>query len=518
MLRHTVDEWYGKPFNLCPWQEQALVEMFGQLDEDDRRLIQTVYLEVPKKTGKTEFAAGIVLMLLVLDQNPGCQVYGAAASQRQALNVYRAACKMVEQSTILSKRLRILRGTSRIVKRNDPDSFYAAIAGDGDVGDGVNPSCVVADEVHRWRTRKHLENWDVLTKGGITRRQSLTIAITTAGVQNESPLAWRLHEKTKRIADGVAADPTFYGKIYAADQEDDWTQESTWIKANPSLKQNGGFLDVAAIRKEFEKALADPGGQAAFRRYFLNLWDQHARRAIDMRDWAACASAGPAEPWPLSHEYLKRLIERPCWVGIDLSMTTDMSAVVAVFPAEDDNWDIVPFYWMPADGLREAELRDGMPYTRWAQEGWIETSEGTAIDLSAVHRRLDWMWEMFQVREFDFDRFNSREMSTAMAAEDKPVIEVPQTFTGLSEGTKRFLRLVKQGKIRHGGHPVLAWNAQCLTTKSDGNDLIRPVKPDREKDSSRIDGIQAAVTAMSRAILSPTAVDPYSNGARIFSF
>ena len=129
-----------------------------------------------------------------MSNDPGCQMYGAAAATRQAMNVYRAACKVVEQSPLLRKRLRILRGTNRIVKRSDPDSFYAAIAADGDFGDGVNPSCVIADEVHRWKTRKQLENWDVLSKGGFTRRQTLTIAITTAGVQSESPLAWRLRD------------------------------------------------------------------------------------------------------------------------------------------------------------------------------------------------------------------------------------------------------------------------------------------------------------------------------------
>ena len=122
-------------------------------------------------THNTEWAAGLALLVLILSVEPGCQVYGAAAATRQAMNVYRAACKMVEQSPLLRKRLRIMRGTNRIVKRNDPDSFYAAIAADGD---GVNPSCVIADEVHRWKTRKHLENWDVLTNGGVTRRQTLS--------------------------------------------------------------------------------------------------------------------------------------------------------------------------------------------------------------------------------------------------------------------------------------------------------------------------------------------------------
>jgi len=271
VLKHTQDEWYGKPFLLAPWEEDAVSHIFGLLDDEGNRLIQMAYLEVPKKSGKTELIAGIVLLALILDPNPGSQVYGAAAATRQAMNVYRAACKMVEQSPILQKSLRLLRGTNRILKRKDPDSFYAAVAADGDLSDGVNPSVTAADELHRWRTRKQMENWDVLSMGGITRKQTLTIAITTAGVRNESPLAWRLHEKTLRVNAGVISDPTFYGRIYAADKEDDWTNEKTWIKANPSLKDNGGFLDIEKIRQKYQASLSDSESQRSFRRYYLNL-------------------------------------------------------------------------------------------------------------------------------------------------------------------------------------------------------------------------------------------------------
>ena len=189
VLKHSADEWWGKPFILSPWQEEVLSRIFGTLDDSGNRLIEMAYLEVPKKAGKTEFAAGVLLYVLVITSTPGCQCYGAAAATRQAMNVYRAACKMVEQSPILKRELRIMRGTNRIVKRRDPDSFYAAVAADGDMGDGVNPAFTVADEIHRWRQRAHLENWDVLSKGGITRRQTLTLAITTAGVEFDEPAA-----------------------------------------------------------------------------------------------------------------------------------------------------------------------------------------------------------------------------------------------------------------------------------------------------------------------------------------
>jgi phage terminase large subunit-like protein len=510
VLKNTQDEWAGKPFMLAPWQEEALCEIFGRLDEDGNRLIQQVYLEVPKKTGKTEFAAGLILLVLLMETTLGCQVYGAAAAQRQALNVYRAARTMVDLSPILKNQFRLLPSTSRIIKRSDPNSFYAAIAADGDLSDGVNPACTVADEVHRWRTRKQIENWDVLSQGGITRRQTLTIAITTAGVQNESPLAWQLHEKTLRIKHGISADPRFYGRIYAADPQDDWESEKTWIKAHPSLKQNGGFLDISKIRKQYESALSESDGPRRFKRYFLNLWDQKGDRAIDMAKWDACPV-----PWvakgllpkapedkvrPLPHDLLAYFIGRKAWPGIDLSMTTDMTAVTFVFPAEDGYYDLLPFFWMPEAGLKKAERRDGMPYGLWAEQGFLELSQGDVIDYRDVKARVLWGAQMFDVPEMCFDRYNSREMSANLIDEGYECVEIGQGYLDQNAPCKKILESIHSGKLRHGNHPILRFNALSLSTESN-NDLIKFRKPDRQKDSTRIDGLQAAADGMARAML-----------------
>lgn len=421
---------------MTPWQEEGLTQIFGNLDEDGNRLVKMAYFEVPKKAGKTEWVAGLVLFVLVLDPNPGCQVYGAAAATRQAMNVYRAACKMVEQSALLRKRLRLLRGTNRIVKRDDPDSFYAAVAADGDLSDGVNPSFVVADELHRWRTRKQLENWDVLSLGGITRKQPLTIGITTAGVQNESPLAWRLHEKTRRIQDGVVKDPSFFGRIYGATSKDDWTSEATWIMANPSLKENGGFLDISKIREKYEASLSDPESQSAFRRYYLNIWGQKENRVIDLSKWDSSTGSWTAAGLlpkpagggvrPLPWSLMSYFGTRRCWAGVDLSMTTDLTAVSFVFPCEDGGYDVLPFFWIPEDGVRTRELRDGMPYRRWVEEGFMEASPGNVIDYRDVKARLEWGREMFDLQEVCFDPWNSRQISVPMAEEGYTCVEVRQ--------------------------------------------------------------------------------------------
>src|SRR5260370_25765603 len=425
-----------------------------------------VYLETPKKSGKTEFAAGIVLLVLLMSNTRGCQVYGAASATRQAMNVYRAACKMVEQSPLLKKRLRVLRGTNRIVKRSDPDSFYAAIAADGDVGDGVNPACVIADELHRWKTRKQIENWDVLSNGGITRKQALTIAITTAGVQNESPLAWRLHEKTRKVEAGIVSDPKFYGRIYGAAKEDDPADPATWIKANPSLKQNGGFLDIEKIREKYISHEAE-GDLTSFKRYYLNMWDQKESRAIDMVKWDASAGDWAASELlakspgdrvrPLSHTLMARFQARRCLSRVDLSMPTALSAVSLVFPCDDAGYDVLAFFWMPEQAVRQRERRDGMPYQRGAEQGFMQVSSGDVIDYRDIAARLEWASQMFDLEEICFEPWNSRQISVPMVEQGHACIEIRQGVATLSEPSKKLLELVAASKLHHGGHPVLRW-------------------------------------------------------------
>lgn len=520
VLKHTADEWYGKPFLLCPWEEDALCHLYGNIDDDGNRIVEQVYLEVPKKSGKTEWAAGLVLLELTLAKNPGFQVYGAAAATRQAMNVYRASCKMVEQSPHLRRELRIMRGTNRIVKRADPDSFYAAVAADGDFGDGVNPAVTVADEVHRWKTRKQLENWDVLSKGGITRKQALTIAITTAGVQDDSPLAWRLHEKTRKIQDGIVSDSRFYGRIYGADKADDPSLPATWIKANPSLIENGGFLDKDKIRKEYESAVAE-GDLTSFKRYFLNVWDQKENRAIDIGKWDATESAFvsrgllEAQPTdrvrPLPHDLLAHFIERRCWAGVDLSMTTDTSSVVFVFPVEgNDEYEVLPFFWLPEAKVRQLELKCSVPLQQWARDGFLELSPGNVIDYRDIQSRLEWGASMFDLQEICWDPWNSRQISVPMLELGHRCVEIRQGYQSLSEPTKKVLELVARGGLHHGGHPVMRWHAGSACTTTDGRDNVMFAKPDREKGSARVDGLAAATNAIARVLVDESQAIEYT--------
>ncbi len=501
ILKHTKGQFAGKLFELLLWEAQIISDLFGTLEDDGRRQYQTAYIEVPKKNGKSELAAGIALYCLLADNEPGAEVYSAATSRDQASLVFRVAASMVEQSSALSKRLRVLRSTKTILKRGDHDSFYRAISADGDVQDGINPHCVIADELHRWKVGKALDLWEILERGTIARRQPLVFAITTAGIQDESPLCWRYHEYERQIREGVFKDRHFYGKVFAAGPQDDWTDEATWIKVNPSHERNGGFIKSAALRKEFDKAINDPAQQPAFKRFHLCIWGQSENRALDMQQWAAGGGA------------LRALVERRCFGGLDLSTSIDLTAFVLLFPSSDGSFDVLAFFWMPKDNVRLRELRDKVPYSQWVEDGFITATPGNQVDYSAVRATIRWAAEVFQLLEVDYDPSQATETAQLLVDEGIKCVPIKQGFN-VSAATKRLIELVVGGQLRHGDHPVLRWNADCLAVKGDGNDQIRPVKPERSTSSKRIDGMTSIINALSRAMVH---VPPPVTSVHLFS-
>lgn len=489
VLRHPKEGY--KPFLLIPWQARFLANVFGPVDAGGQRRIRRAYLEVGKKNGKSELAAGIALYMLCADGEPAAEVYLAATTKDQAGIVFRTACAMVECSPTLRRMLKVIRSTKTIIMRDNPNCFLRAISADGDAQDGINPSAVIIDELHRWKTGKSHELINVLVKGMVTRRQPIALEITTAGsTEDESPLAWLEHERTRLIEQEVFVDPTFYGKIFAADVKDDWTDPETWKKSNPSLETHPrGFLKLSAIEAECTAAKNQRSLQAAFKRYHLGLWMSTETEYM------------PLELWKANSAPRKALVERSCYIGLDLSECVDLTSLVAVFPDEDGSVDILPFFWMAEDRVRERELADRVPYGMWVADGVLETTPGNVIDLEYIKAKIRWASEMFDVRAVAFDPHHALQLSIDMDKEGVRCVPVPQRFTHLSEPTKKLMELALNTKIRHQGNPLLAWNMNCLRVKGDGNDNIRPVKPDRAKESKRIDGAVALILALSRWIV-----------------
>jgi len=481
-LKHTKGEWYGQPFILLPWQREIIQTVFGVIKPNGFRQFKTCYVEIGKKNGKTALAAAVVLLLLVADGEPGAEIYSCAADRAQATYIYRDAAAMVVQCPALAKRLKILESTKRIIFPAT-GSFYQVLSSEAYTKHGLNPHAVLFDETHV----ADREMFRVMTHGSSDARcQPLHLFITTAGNDTQS-IGYELHQKALDIRDGRKADPTFLPVIYAADESDDWTDPKTWAKANPSM---GVTFPEENIRLACESARQTSNEENSFRQLRLCQWVKQSVRWMPMEKWDAC-------DWPV---YPDALVGRVCYGGLDLSWTTDITAFVLVFPPEDEpegKYEILPFFWIAEDNIDLRVRRDHVKYDIWARQKFLRTTEGNVIHYAFVERCIEELGEKYNIREIAFDRWQAVQMVQNLEGMGFTVVPFGQGFKDMSPPTKELMRLVLEGKIAHGGHPVLRWMANNIHVKTDaaGNE-----KPDKEKSGEKIDGIVATIMALDRAI------------------
>ena len=481
-LNHTKGIWAGKPFELLPWQEQIIRDVFGVVKENGYRQFNTAYVEIPKKNGKSELAAAVALLLFCGDYEQRAEVYGCAADRQQASIVFEVAADMVRMCPTLQKRVKILASTKRLVYM-PTNSFYQVLSAEAYSKHGFNIHGVVFDELH---TQPNRQLFDVMTKGsGDARMQPLYFLITTAGTDVHS-ICYETHQKAKDILTGRKHDSTFYPVIYGAEVEDDWTSEEVWKKANPSLGETIGMDKVVAA---CESAKQNPAEENTFRQLRLNQWVKQAVRWMPMEKWNACS-------FPVDE---KALEGRVCYGGLDLSSTTDITAFVLVFPpsGDDDKYSILPYFWIPEDNLELRVRRDHVPYDIWHRQGFLETTEGNVVHYGYIEQFIGKLGERFNIKEIAFDRWGAVQMVQNLEGMGFTVVPFGQGFASMSPPTKELMKLTLEKRIAHGGNPVLSWMMDNVTVRTDpaGN-----IKADKEKSTEKIDGAVATIMALDRAI------------------
>ena len=497
---------------LMPWQRQVLRSLYGTVQpEDGSRRFQRAYISTPKQNGKSFLTGGLPIYHILMEDELAPEAYGAAAAKEQAGIVFKAAAMLVNANPELRARLKVVPSLKRIIRR-DGGGTYQVLSADGDVQDGIRPSLLIRDEMHRWKSSKAETLYDVTTKGQISRADPLDVAITTAGAEYESPLWFREYEFARNVLKGSVQSDRFYAAIWEADRKqieadpEYWKSRSARVLANPSHEDHGGFLKDASIVRELEKAISQPADKSKYLRYHLNVPVQSQDDPIiDAGCWQQCGGLDDLRTWPeYDFELLARkwgLVGKMCWAGVDASWTTDLTAVVFVFPPEEEAgvWSLLPFFWMPKAKVPDLERICRVPFASWADSQFIEATAGNVIDMRAIKERLMWGDRLFDLREVDYDRWNFQPQAVDLTEQGLMMVEVPQTFAHLSEATKLLLRCILNGQLRHGNHPVLNWMAACLQLQYDRKDNCQPHKPERLRASKRIDGIAATVNALSRA-------------------
>lgn len=497
-LRHVEGDTSGQPFTLRPWQAAILGNLFGWLRYDARGRIVRRYrkalLYVPRKNGKTPLAAGIGLYVLFTDPERGQQGYIAACNREQAGFLFRHAKGMVEAHPALRAAATVFGGASpvaqsRSIVRDCDGSFLRVLSADAESKHGGNLSLGIVDELHAQPNRDLV---DVLTTSmaSAVRPSPLLLFLTTADYDRPS-VCNEVYEYARRVRDGVIDDPTFLPVIYEAEGGDDWTAPSTWRKANPNY---GVTVSEDYLRAECRHAREEPAFEPEFKRLHLNLRTEQSRSLIPLAQWDACAEAFS----------LDEFAGQPCWAGLDMSSTNDLTALAVCFRRCERRY-LAAWHWAPratAD-LREQGGRRARkaPYHLWARHGFLTICDEPTIDQAAVRETIRALARRFDLRLLGIDPWNARHFAALLHREDGlPIVEFRQGYASMNEPTKQFLALVARGALRHDGNPLLRWQAGNMVGVEDGAGNLKPDKP---RSADKIDGLVASIMAVALSEAAP---------------
>jgi phage terminase large subunit-like protein len=488
-LKHTKGKFYAQPFELLPWQKSIIRDVYGTVKLDGNRQYKYIYLEVPKKNGKSELAAGAALYHLFADGERNGEVYGCAADRGQASIVFDVAVDMIDQLPALHKRAKIVASKKRIIDKVT-GSFYQVLSAEAFTKHGLNVSAVIFDELHAQPNR---ELWDVMTFGaGDARTQPIWWIITTAGDDPDRvSIGWEQHDYAMRVLAGEE-DPTWYPVIFSYDGDDIYNPEN-WAKANPSL---GVTVPVESVEEAAEKAKKKPADERLFRWLRLNQWI-----TTKLTTWLPLdhfdATVGNWNPMDM--------VGLDCYMGLDLSSTTDLTALALVFPPQKDitEWRVIWYAWIPEEGMKERIAKDHVPYDLWLKAGWITATEGEVVDYNLVEEKILDLANIYNVIELDADMHFASMLIQRLEKAGMTCVDIPQTFLNMTNPINETEVLIREKKISHENNLVARWCFGNASVAKNGNGNVKFVKEHKGKSvdrTKRIDLMVAWVNAMSRAV------------------
>ncbi len=491
-IRHTVGEWDGKPFDPLPWQQFILWNLYGWFREDGTRRFNYAYITVARKNGKTTLMAGCALAALFFDQEKAAEVYFAATKKDQAKIGFDEAQRMVSISPPLRKHLR---AGKHDIKAPTLSARCTYLSSERDTLDGLNIHFAGIDEYHAHPTDGVA---NVLRSGMQARRNPLHLTITTAGFNRESP-CYEMQKTCKEILDGVKHDDAQFALIYELDEDDDWTDSSTWIKANPSL---GVALRPQLLESQLQQAINLGGSrEVEFKTKHLNKWVTASKTWIQDEIWSA-------------NERQEDLTGRICWGGLDLASVSDMTALVMVYP-DGEGYHVRGHYFMPSDTIDNILDREPSHiYRTFLDLPNFHVTDGNVTDYAAIRRLVSGVMNRpdgqevdgsslmhnYQIEKIAFDRYNSTQIAIDLVDDGVPLTPFGQGFVSMSSPTKQLEVLVRTGKVWHDGDPVLRWALGNVELKMDpaGN-----IKADKQKSGGKIDPIVAMVMGIGEHMKTP---------------
>lgn len=487
-LRHTKGRFAGEPFEPACWQvAYYIAPVYGWVAKSKdtgqyARIITMVWVELPRKNGKTTTASGTAVYLTGADNEPGAQVVCAATNKEQAKFAFDPMKQIVRGSPALTKHFDAFQ--SKIIHKAS-GSVFEPVANVGDAQHGRDLHGGIVDEVHLHKTNDLIE---AIETGTGSRIQPLILFITTADQGKRHTPYDEKRTRIEKLARGSLKDPTTYGVVFAAEESDDPFVELTWKKANPGygVSPTKRFMASAA-----NKAKDSPAELASFQRLHLGLRTKQQFKYLELGPWDRNASI--VDP--------TRLKGRECYGGLDLGSTSDLTALVWVFP-DGDAFDVLLRCWTPEDAVEALDDRTARAASTWVKQGWLTTTPGNVTDYDFIKAQIGRDRDEFIVKEIAYDRWNAQQLVNDLTSDGAPMITMGQGFASMSAPTKDLQRLILTGTeakpiIRHGGNPLLRWTVDNFAIAMDpaGN-----VKPDKANAGDKIDPVVALIMAISRAI------------------
>jgi len=480
-LTHTKGELAGRAIHLEPWQCFLLTTLFGWKAKAGNRRFRSAYVEVARGNGKSTLLSGIGLFCLCADHEPGAEVYSFATTREQAKIVFGDAQTMARGNRALQEAYG-LEVTAHALYVPATNSTFQAKSAEGSTLDGLNTHLAIIDELHAHKKR---DVFDVVETSLGKRRNSLMVSITTAGV-DRTGICYEQRTLVTKILSGSLQDESYFGIIYTLDPDDDWKSDEALAKANPNW---GVSVRPEVIRALQAKAIATPSAENNFKTKHLDVWCNADVGWMDMKAWDACADESLDE---------SDFDGEPCWLGLDLASTSDMTAKVKIFQRKIDgssHYYLFGDYWLPRTAI---ERGVNSQYQGWEYLGYLHVCEGPVTDFAEIRDSILEDCGRYSVQSVAYDPFQAVQLSKELSDDGVPMVLCKQTVANLSDPMKQFQALVLDHRLHFNGDPVLTWMVSNVVCHVDVKENIYPRK---DAPENKIDGVVAGIMALSRALL-----------------
>lgn len=505
LFKHTSGTLENKNFQFNFWQIKAIVDIFGTKYTigayEGLRRYQRALFHMPKKNGKTETGALFHIIVLYLDEALSKEQYCIASDKEQALILHEAIETMFKSNDYgaIEEIDKITIQPPRITKTDSSGIYKQTITSLakplGDSKDGKKVTFFTSDEGHAQESK----NLYQLVKNGMALvKEPLEINLSTSGYNMQGYYYKDIYQYACKVRDGIIEDKRFYPVIFELDEsdyldkngkeiEDFWKDKKLWKKVNPNLGISPTYSFMEGLVSEAEHS---EESRVTFLTKHLNMWMDKAETWIKHSIWTANQTK-------IGFTKLKELRNKKCYGGLDLSTNIDITSLVLVFYDESGSYDVIPYFWIPKDNMRERARIDKVSYLDWHKDGLIKSTEGNIIDYDFLEKDIKRVCEFFNVQMIGYDRWNSSDLVRRLT--DQDVVELIKIGQGISltASNKQIETLSRQGKLNHGDNPILNWMCSNVVINKDSNDNY---KIDKDKSIEKVDGMVALSMALSMAI------------------